>query len=131
MQIIIKPMRDIAIGHRMRLRELTIGPVAWGLWSLTFHDGSTWAAMALDDAGEIQAWACLTQEYDVDPMIGVYVPPENRKEGLAPLLVTSLCRYLLGQSVLLPNDVVVASTWRWPAYFKVLASCGLICKEWA
>lgn len=130
MEIVIKPMREIQIGYRAQLRELTIGPVAWGLWSLTYHDGSTWAAMAMD-GDKVLGWACVTQEYDIHPMIGAYVSPENRKKGLAPLLVTSLCRYLLGSGVLLPGETVVASTWRWGAYEELLDSVGLVCREWA
>ena len=126
-------MGDIPVGLRHRLRELTIGPVAWGLWSLTFHDGSTWAALAFDgpqDPEHLVGWACVTQEYDVHPMIGAYVLESHRGKGIAPLLVTSLCRSLIGDNVLAPGDTVVASTWRWSGYYDLLESCGLVCEEW-
>lgn len=126
-------MREIPVGLRHRLRELTIGPVAWGLWSLTFHDGSTWAALAFDGAQtpeNVVGWAALTQEYDVHPMIGAYVDKSQRGKGTAAMLITSLCRSLIGSHVLAPGDVVVASTWRWGRYEELLEECGLVCRDW-
>ncbi len=133
MQFLISPMRELPVGFRMKLRELTIGPVAWGLWSLTFHDGSTWAALAFDGEQRpenLVGWACVTQEYDVHPMIGAYVAESHRGRGVAPTLVTSLCRDLLGRNVLTPGDTVVASTWRWDGYYALLEECGLVCETW-
>lgn len=126
-------MAKIPVGLRVRLRELTIGPVAWGLWSLTFHDGSTWAALAFD--GEpgpdtIMGWACITQEYDVVPMIGAYVAEAHRRKGVAATLVSSLAWSLLGEGVLNPGDTLVATLSRWPRYVELLEGCGLVCEEW-
>jgi len=35
-------MRDLPVGLRARMRELSLGPIKWGAWSWTFHDGSCW-----------------------------------------------------------------------------------------
>ena len=126
-------MAEIPVGLRQKLRELTIGPVAWGLWSLTFHDGSTWAALAFDgpqDPEHLVGWACITQEYDVHPMIGAFVLESHRGQGYAPLLVTSLARSLLGEGVLSTGDKIVATLSRWGGYVDLLEGCGLVCEEW-
>jgi len=132
-QILIERMSSIPVGYKPRLRELTIGPVAWGLWSLTYHDGSTYAALALDGGDKpehIVGWAACTLEYDEHPMIGAYVLEAHRGKGIAASLVTSLLRDLRGRGVLSPGDVVVASTWRWPLYGALIASCGLTPQTW-
>ncbi len=126
-------MAKIPVGLRQKLREFTIGPVAWGLWSLTFHDGSTWAALAFD--GEmlpenLMGWACITQEYDVHPMIGAYVSESHRRKGIASTVISALTWSLLGDGVLSPGDTVVATLSRWPRYVELLDGCGLVCVEW-
>jgi GNAT superfamily N-acetyltransferase len=128
-QILISKMGDLPVGYRARLRELTIGPVAWGLWSLTHHDGSTWTALALED-GEITGWAALTYEWDGQPVIGAYVSEEHRGRGVATLVITSLLHSLMGAGVISRGDTVAASTWRWPRYHDVLEACGLACEPW-
>lgn len=127
-------MAEVPIGIRHELRErFTIGPRIDGLWSLTFHDGSTWAIIAYDGEigpNKILGWAALTQQLDLHPMIGAFVPESGRGRGLASLLVTTLLRYLLGEKVLAPGDTIFATTSRWAKYFELCESVGLVCEEW-
>ena len=126
-------MSNVPVGFKPRLRELTIGPVAWGLWSLTFHDGSTWAALAFDGeaaAENIIGWSALTYEYDALPMVGVYVNPDTRQRGLGSLLLTTLLRSLVASEDLKYGATVVAATERWSRYFDLVESCGLVCQTW-
>lgn len=131
--ITVTKMSDVPVGYKPRLRELTIGPVAWGLWSLTFHDGSTWAVMAFDDepaAESLIGWGALTYEYDELPMVGVYVGPDTRQRGVGSLLLTTLLRSLIASGDLEYGATVVASTARWPRYFELAESCGVNCVLW-
>ena len=121
------------MGYKPRLRELTIGPVSWGLWSLTFHDGSTYCAIAFDgnpDADNIVGWGALTYEYDTLPMIGVYVPPDTRARGVGSMILTSMLRSAIASDVLEYGATVVAATERWPKYFELAEECGVRCILW-
>lgn len=130
----ISAMRDLPVGMRARLRELTIGPVAWGLWSLTHHDGSTWVAIGF--AGDSQdpknalGWACVTAEYDVLPMLGIYVSEAYRRRGIGAQLGGALLSSLLQSGHINAGSEVYVSLWRWPNYEKLLESLGLRCVEW-
>lgn len=131
--ITVARMADIPVGLKPRMRELTIGPVAWGLWSLTFHDGSTWAAIAYDGdpcAENMIGWGAVTWEYDALPMIGVYVGEDARQRGVGSLIVTTLLRSLVSSGDLEPGATLVASTARWSKYFELADSCGMSCQEW-
>lgn len=134
MLLSVTRMSEVPIGIRQRLRdEYTIGPRVDGLWSLTFHDGSTWAIVAYDGEvhqDKILGWAALTQQIDIRPMIGAFVPESYRGQGLASLLVTTLLRYLLGERVLSPGDEIVATVSRWRKYYELCESVGLVCLEW-
>ena len=126
-------MKNVQPGLNHRMRELTIGPVAWGLWSLTCHDGSTWAMMAFDGPQtpeNMVGWACVTEEYDLLPMVGVYVQESHEGKGLASMLVTSLFQQLIQEEVLHVGSTVVASTGRWSKYFQLAERCGLRCRTW-
>jgi GNAT superfamily N-acetyltransferase len=127
--ITVSAMRDVPVGLRSRMRELSLGPIAWGAWSWTFHDGSCWAALAFDrDA--LVGWAALTEETDVLPVVGVYVAETHRGRGLAATLMTTLLRSLLGARVLAPGAQVYNSSWRWSKYAKIIESCGLRSLAW-
>jgi len=128
--IITGYMRELPVGYKTRMRELTLGPIAWGMWSWTFHDGSTRAAVLVGPDRDIQAWASLTPEVDLLPVIGVYVPEELRGAGLAAQLVRTLLLDCLATKVLSPGDAIYAATQRWSAYPAVIASCGLVCRPW-
>lgn len=71
MRVVTAPMREHPVGWRQRMRELSLGPVGWGIWSWTFGDGSTYAAVAVDK-GQLFGWAGLTCEVDLAPVV---LPP--------------------------------------------------------
>lgn len=128
--LVIGKIHELPVGWRTRLRELTLGPVAWGIWSWTFHDGSTWAAVLIED-DEPQAWAALTLQTDVLPVVGCYVPEARRGRGEGVELVRALLTHLVEHDrVLSRGSAVFASTWRWPKYVELLESVGLRCLEW-
>lgn len=130
MRIELARMRDLPVGHRQAIRELSLGPtVAWGSWSWTFQDGSCWAACALQDDA-IVGWAALTLEVDMLPVLGAYVAESHRKQGIGSMLVTTLLRYLLGKGVLTPGVEIFNSTWRFESYAHLLQSCGLRSRKW-
>lgn len=132
--ISVSRMRDVPVGLRARMRELSLGPIKWGAWSWTFHDGSCWAALAFDGDGTshdaLVGWCALTMEVDVLPVIGVYVAESQRGRGVALTLVSSLLNALLADDVLQPGAKVFNSSWRWSKYAKVIESCGLRSLKW-
>ena len=131
--VLVSKMSEVPVGFKPRLRELTIGPVAWGLWSLTFHDGSTWAVIAFDGdqrTENIIGWGALTYEYDALPMVGVYVNPQTRQKGVGSLLLTTLLRSLTASEILEYGATVVAATARWSKYYDLCESCGIECILW-
>jgi GNAT superfamily N-acetyltransferase len=131
--VTVARMSEVPVGFKPRMREMTIGPVAWGLWSLTFHDGSTWAVLAFDGqpaAENLIGWGALTLEYDALPMIGVYVGPGHTGRGVGSLLCTTLLRSLLASGDLEPGATIVAAVGRWPKYYELAESCGVVCTEW-
>lgn len=126
-------MSEVPVGIRYRLRELTLGPIEWGIWSLTFHDGSTYCSVAYDGKESPEnavGWAALTFQYDVLPMVGVYVGDGARGKGMGALLLTTLLQSLQADEVLKVGDTVVASTWRWDRYEEVCAACNITCQTW-
>lgn len=131
--ITVARMSEVPVGFKPRMRELTIGPVAWGLWSLTHHDGSTWAAIAFDGEASAESmigWGAVTWEYDSLPMIGVYVGPDTRQRGVGSLLCTTLLRSLLASGDLELGATLVAAVGRWDKYYELAESCGVECIEW-
>ncbi len=132
--ITVSRMRDIPVGLRARMRELSLGPIAWGFWSWTFHDGSCWAALAFDGdetrEASLVGWAALTEETDVLPVVGVYVDESHRGRGLATTLMSSLLQALIAEGVLVRGARVFNSSWRWAKYAKVIESCGLRSLAW-
>lgn len=129
----VAKMSEVPVGFKPRMRELTIGPVAWGLWSLTFHDGSTWAALAFDGeqrAENIIGWGALTFEYDELPMVGVYVDPDARARGMGSMILTTMLRSAIASEILEYGSTVVAATARWPKYFELAEECGVRCVLW-
>jgi GNAT superfamily N-acetyltransferase len=132
--ITVSRMRDIPVGLRARMRELSLGPIKWGAWSWTFHDGSCWAALAFDgdvtDHASLVGWAALTMEVDVLPVVGVYVHEAQRGRGVALTLVSSLLNALIAEKVLEPGGKLFNSSWRWSKYAKVIEGCGLRSLKW-
>lgn len=123
-------MRELPVGYKVQMRELSLGPVAWGMWSWTFHDGSTRAAVAIDGSGQVIAWSALSTEVDKLPVVGVFVPEEYRRAGLARRLVQTVLLEGIAANLLEPGAAVFASVWRWSKYPEVIASCGLVCTPW-
>lgn len=128
-------MRDVAVGLKPRMRELSLGPwEPWGFWGWTLHDGSTWAALGFDGdttrPDRLVGWAALTLQVDTLPVVGCYVAESARRSGRGELLLTTLLRSLLTQGVLTPGVTVAAATQRWSKYPEVVASCGLRCVTW-
>lgn len=132
--ITVARMRDLPVGIRSRMRELSLGPVKWGAWSWTFHDGSCWAALAFDGpestVGALVGWAALTMEVDLLPVVGVYVAESQRGRGVALTLVSSLLNALLAEGVLEPGAKLFNSSWRWSKYAKVIEACGMRSLRW-
>ena len=129
MKLHIDKMGCLPVGHRQRIRELSLGPVAWGAWSWTFQDGSCWACLAFDGE-DLAGWSAVTLEIDMLPVVGVYVAESYRRQGLGSLLLTTLLRYLLGCKVLSPGVEIFNSSWRWSAYDELIQSCGLRSRKW-
>lgn len=119
-------MVDLDPRERARMRTLSLGPVPWGAWSWTFHNGSCWATVATLD-GEMIAWAIVTREADEVPLIGVYVHPDHRRAGLGERVVDALLAELCRAGELSLGDVVFASTWRWGKWVELLERHGLRC----
>lgn len=125
-EILISRMADLDPKERARIRTLSLGPVPWGAWSWTFHNGSCWAALAYAD-GVMIAWAILTREADEVPVIGAYVHPDHRRTGLGEQVVDALLAELRRSGDLNMGDVVFASTWRWSKWSPILERHGLRC----
>lgn len=132
--ISVSRMAALPVGLRAKMRQLSLGPIAWGAWSWTFHDGSCWAALGFlgGETAEDQlvGWAALTLETDVLPVVGVYVDPAHRGIGLASQLVTTLLQSLINSDVVSRGDAVFNSTWRWPKYDNIVEACGLRSVPW-
>jgi GNAT superfamily N-acetyltransferase len=123
-------MADVAPEVRARLRELSLGPVAWGAWSWTFHDGSCWAAVGYRDQ-RVVGWAAMTREVDARPAVGCFVAESERGRRLGTSLVDLLLKELLERGVLKTGDELFASTWRWDRWPALLERRGLACVPWA
>ena len=129
MRIEIAKMSDLPVGHRQRIRELSLGPIAWGAWSWTFQDGSCWAAVGFD-GDEVIGWSACTFEVDMLPVVGAFVAPSWRGRGTGSVLVTTLLRYLGGRRMIAPGAEIFNSTWRFPAYDGLIESCGFKSRRW-
>lgn len=125
-------MADVPVGWRVRMRELSLGPLpdGWGSWSWTFHNGSCWAALGFVNDNELVAWAGLTEEVDTLPVVAVFVEELHRGSGLAAELLTSLLRGLLVAGDISVGDRIYASTGRWGRYEIVMDELGLECVTW-
>lgn len=132
--VVIGRMAEIPVGWRQRIRELSLGPVAWGSWSWTFQNGDCWVACAFEgvetNPEAMVGWAAVTKEVDLLPVIGAYVDEGHRGRGLATMLATALLRWLVPVH-LSPGAEVYATTHRWPGWQEVIESCGLQCRQWA
>jgi GNAT superfamily N-acetyltransferase len=127
--ISISKMSDVAVGHKVRIRQLSLGPISWGAWSWTFSDGSTWAALGFDGDTMI-GWAILTMEIDVLPVIGAFTDERHRGQGIGATLASALLRSLVESGELYPGAAVFASTERWKRWHEVVESAGLRCLTW-
>lgn len=133
--IYVAAMRDVPVGCRPRLRELSLGPwEPWGFWGWTLHDGSTWAALGFEGdtvkPDKLVGWAALTTQVDVIPVVGVYVEPRARRGGRGELLMRALLSALTASGVLRRGDTLAAATQRWDKYPDLLQSCGFRCQTW-
>ncbi len=131
--IITSRMRDLPVGLRVGIRALSLGPIAWGGWAWTFHDGSCWAALAFDghvSSETMLGWCVLTMETDTLPVIGAYVHEDARGQGLGESMATALLQYLLAHRELYPGAAIFAATQRWPKWTQVIERCGLRCLTW-
>lgn len=133
--ILTAPMRDVPLGLRPRLRELSLGPwEPWGFWAWTLHDGSTWASLGFDGdttrADRLVGWAGLTTQVDVIPVVGCYVAEGHRHGGRGEALLRALLGQLLLEGVLHRGDTIAAATQRWRRYPEIIEACGLRCETW-
>lgn len=131
----IAAMRDVPIGCRPRMRELSLGPwEPWGFWGWTLHDGATWAALAFDGdtlrPDRLVGWAALTMQVDLMPVVGVFVAEGHRRGGRAELLMRSLLVALTADGVLHRGCTIAAATGRWAKYPAIIESCGFRCETW-
>lgn len=133
--LLVDRMGALPADLRARIREMSLGPIAWGSWSWTFHDGSCWVALAFEGDEPVPrrllAWAALTKETDRLPVIGAYTHLDWRRLGLAERAVDALLGHVVGGGHLAPGDEVFASTWRWPRWHGLLERHGLRCVTWA
>lgn len=126
----VRRMQDFPVGTRKAMRELSLGPeVDRGVWSWTFHDGSTYAAVAMLGK-QLISWAAYTEEEDYLPVIGTYTDPYYRGHGLSTTTLTLLLHWCEAQEVVAHGDKIYASTWRWPKYVDICGRLGLRCKPW-
>lgn len=127
-------MADIPPELKSKMRSLSLGPIAWGFWTWTFHDGSCWAKLIFDGAEDtpenLVGWASLTKETDVLPVIGCFISESHRKTGRGRRLITGLLQDLLKKSVLGQGDAVFNSSQRWSSYKEIIESCGLRPLTW-
>ena len=127
--ITVSRMRDLPVGLRAKMRELSLGPIPWGFWSWTFQDGSCWAALCFV-GGEttedtLVGWAAVTFETDLLPVVGVYVSDAVRGHGIGQVLVSTLLQSMVNSGVLAVGDTVFCSMARWSKYDAVIRLCGL------
>lgn len=120
-------MSEFTPRERATMRSLSLGPVPWGAWNWTFHNGSCWATIAAEGDGKMVAWAILTREADEVPVIGAYVHPDHRRAGLGEKVVDELLAQLRASGEMNVGDVVFASTWRWSKWCALLERHGLRC----
>lgn len=145
-------MKDVPSAWRPRLRELSFGPDAGGMWAWTYQDGSCWVAVLqryeappsdwlvgqsrrqepLSSNDRVQAnqhivaWAALTKEVDSLPVVGCYVAREDRRAGLGKLVSA----HLLQRLDLPLATAVYAVSENWAAWPKILSDLGLVHFEW-
>lgn len=122
-------MADVPQQWRARLRELSYGDRAGGMWQWTFHDGSTWVSIMAEGAltpENFVGWAALTKEEEPLPVAGVYVRDDRRGSGYAEDLVNHLLT-MYPQ----PAGECYAAKRYWPEWSRVLANHGLGHVEWA
>lgn len=130
----IYKMADIRPELKARMRSLSLGPVAWGAWSWTFHNGSCWASMIFDGPNDtperLIGWVILTKETDQLPVVGCYIRKDQRKKGYGTAMVTGLLLGLMNVNILSKGDAIFNSLHRWPAYKEIIKSCGLRSLVW-
>jgi GNAT superfamily N-acetyltransferase len=129
-------MREFEESTRRKLRDLSLGklgpedePENWGLWSMTWRDGSTYACVGYRESS-IVGWAGASLESDCLPVVGVFVGYPHRGRGYGKLLVQGVLRHLMDRGKLHKGDPVFASTGRWKKYPAALDELGLRCLEW-
>jgi GNAT superfamily N-acetyltransferase len=119
---------DIGSHWASRLRELSYGEYAGGMWQWTYHDGSTYVAIMAEGKltpENFVGWAAYTKEEEPHPVVGVYVRQDRRGYGYAEDLVD----HLLTRYPLDPQEVYAASRY-WSEWPRVLAKHGLGFLEW-
>lgn len=127
-------MSSLSPKLRSRMRALSLGPIAWGFWTWTFHQGDCWAVMVFDGDEELPekmiGWAAITREMDHLPVIGCYILEQHRKLGVGRAAVVKLLKNLVDTHVLAKGDPIFNSSHRWPKYKEIIESCGLRALHW-
>jgi GNAT superfamily N-acetyltransferase len=121
-------MGDVPREWLSRLKVLSYGEYAGGMWGWSHHDGSTWCSIIAEGAMSPEnfvGWAAITKEEEPIPVVGVYVAEERRGCGYAEDLVN----HLLTIYPQPPGDCYAASRY-WSEWPRCLARHGLGFKEW-
>lgn len=117
-------MKKLPKEWKPRLRELSLGPYDGSMYRWTFHDGSTWAAV-LFLGKEIVGWACLTEQEEEYPVVGIYISDQWRGIGLAEDLLVALL-----QLVKPTSRTILAVADSYPKYPELLNSMGYLYRPW-
>lgn len=122
-------MADVPKAWGARLRELSYGAYAGGMYQWSYHDGSTWVAIMAEgklSPENFVGWAGITLEEEPLPVVGVYVTEARRGCGYAEDLVDHLFTVYPQVS----GECYAASRY-WSEWPRVLARHGLAHVEWA
>lgn len=122
-------MADVPRHWRARLRELSYGEYAGGMWQWSYSDGSTWVSIMAEgklSPENFVGWAAITKEVEPLPVVGVYVKDERRGLGYAEDLVN----HLLVMYPQPPGECYAASRY-WSEWPRCLSNHGLAHVEWA
>lgn len=115
---------------KARLRYLTDGPDGGTMYRWTFHDGSTYCAIAYSapemEPWQIVGWACITHQEEPIPVVGAYVSHDWRGNGVAPETVKALLEFVK----LREGSRVYAATDRWPKWTDLLLDFDLRAERW-
>ncbi len=119
-------MADLPPSQLPLMRELSFGREDGTMWRWTFSKGETYACLIEDECGDLLGWSCITFDEDLLPMVGSYIDPEYRGQGLSTIVV----RHMLKMANLPPSTPVYAVAENWPKWKTMLHEAELTYIEW-